>query len=44
MIRPGIFVCGEYGGLPGMQWSMLSGRKAAEAAADYLQANSSHKK
>jgi len=30
-IRPGIFVCGEYGSVPGIQWAMLSGRHAAEA-------------
>jgi phytoene dehydrogenase-like protein len=31
-IRPGIFVCGEYGSVPGIQWAMYSGRQAAEAA------------
>jgi phytoene dehydrogenase-like protein len=30
-IRPGLFVCGEYGSVPGIQWAMLSGRQAAEA-------------
>ena len=30
-IRPGLFVCGEYGNVPGIQWAMLSGRQAAEA-------------
>jgi len=30
-IKPGIFVCGEYGSVPGIQWAMLSGRYAAEA-------------
>lgn len=30
-IRPGLFVCGEYGSVPGIQWAMLSGRHAAEA-------------
>ena len=30
-IEPGIFVCGEYGSVPGIQWAMLSGRHAAEA-------------
>jgi phytoene dehydrogenase-like protein len=29
-IRPGLFVCGEYGSVPGIQWAMLSGRHAAE--------------
>lgn len=31
-IRPVIFVCGEYGSVPGIQWAMYSGRQAAEAA------------
>jgi phytoene dehydrogenase-like protein len=30
-LRPGIFVCGEYGCLPSIQWALLSGRLAAEA-------------
>ena len=30
-IKPGIFVCGEHGSVPGIQWAMLSGRHAAEA-------------
>ena len=30
-LRPGIFVCGEYGSLPSIQWTLLSGRLAAEA-------------
>ena len=30
-LRPGLFVCGEYGSVPGIQWAMLSGRQAAEA-------------
>jgi phytoene dehydrogenase-like protein len=30
-IRPGLFICGEYGSVPGIQWAMLSGRQAAEA-------------
>ena len=29
-IKPGIFVCGEFNGIPGIQWAMLSGRHAAE--------------
>jgi phytoene dehydrogenase-like protein len=29
-IRPGLFVCGEYGSVAGIQWAMLSGRHAAE--------------
>ncbi len=28
---PGIFICGEYGSVPGIQWAMLSGRHTAEA-------------
>ena len=36
MVRPGLFVCGEHLGLPGIQWSMLSGRKAGDAVIDYL--------
>ena len=35
-IKPGIFVCGEYGSAPGIQWAMLSGRHAAEAAIKHL--------
>lgn len=30
-VRPGVFLCGEYGSLSGLQWAMLSGRLAAEA-------------
>jgi hypothetical protein len=30
-MRPGLFVCGEFGSVPGIQWAMLSGRHAAEA-------------
>jgi len=35
-VRPGVFVAGEHGSLPGIQWAMLSGRKAAEAVMAYL--------
>jgi len=28
--KPGIYVCGEYGSVPGIQWALLSGRQAAE--------------
>ena len=28
--EPGIFICGEYNSVPGIQWAMLSGRLAAE--------------
>ncbi len=30
-VEPGVFVCGEYGSVPGIQWAMLTGRHAAEA-------------
>ena len=30
-VRTSIYVCGEYGSVPSIQWAMLSGRKAAEA-------------
>jgi phytoene dehydrogenase-like protein len=30
-LRPGIFVCGEYGSLPSIQWALMSGRLAADA-------------
>ena len=33
---PGIFVCGEYGSLPGIQWAMLSGHRAAKAVLAHL--------
>ena len=29
--KPGIYICGEYGSVPGIQWAMLSGRHAAES-------------
>jgi len=35
--RAGIFVCGEYGSVPGIQWAMLSGRHAAEAVIKELE-------
>jgi len=35
-IRPGLFVCGEYGSVPGIQWPMLSGRQAAEQVLEHL--------
>ena len=37
MVRPGVFVCGEHGSLPGIQWALLSGRRAAEAVIAYLE-------
>jgi hypothetical protein len=33
---PGIFVCGEFGSVPGIQWAMLSGRHAAESVLSVL--------
>jgi hypothetical protein len=30
-IKPGIFICGEYGSMPGIQWAMLSGRNCDDA-------------
>jgi len=30
-VRTGIFVCGEHGSLPGIQWALRSGRCAADA-------------
>ncbi len=29
--KPGIYICGAYGSVPGIQWALLSGRRAAEA-------------
>ena len=34
--KPGIFVCGEYGSVPGIQWAMLSGRLTADAVKEEL--------
>lgn len=34
---PGIFICGEYNSVPGIQWAMRSGRLAAEAVLQYLE-------
>lgn len=33
---PGIFICGEHGSLPGIQWALLSGRYTAQAVRQYL--------
>ena len=30
-VKPGIYVCGEYQSVPGIQWALLSGRHAADA-------------
>jgi len=29
--RPNLFVCGEYGSVPSIQWALFSGRRTAEA-------------
>ena len=34
--EPGIFICGEYGSVPGIQWALRSGRHAAEAVMKHL--------
>ncbi len=35
-VGPGIFVCGEYGSLAGIQWAMLSGHLTAETVIAHL--------
>jgi phytoene dehydrogenase-like protein len=35
-VGPGIFVCGEYGSLAGIQWAMLSGHRTAETVMAHL--------
>jgi phytoene dehydrogenase-like protein len=35
-IRPGLFVCGEFGNVASIQWAMASGRQAAEAVMEWL--------
>lgn len=35
-LRPGIFVCGEYGSLPSIQWALVSGRLAADSVSAAL--------
>jgi phytoene dehydrogenase-like protein len=39
-VKPGIYVCGEYQSVPGIQWAMLSGRHAAEAVTKELSGTS----
>jgi phytoene dehydrogenase-like protein len=36
--RSGIYVCGEYNSVPGIQWSLLSGRQTAERILEDLKA------
>ncbi len=35
-VRSGIFVCGEHGSLPGLQWALVSGRRTADAVRAHL--------
>ncbi len=35
-VRPGLYVCGEYGNPASLQWAMVSGRKTAEAVIEAL--------
>jgi phytoene dehydrogenase-like protein len=35
-VGSGLFVCGEHGSLPGIQWAMLSGRRTADAVQAHL--------
>ncbi len=35
-VRSGLFACGEYGSLPGIQWALLSGRRTADAVQAHL--------
>ena len=37
--EPGIYVCGEYGSVPGTQWALLSGRQAAEEVLKMMNSN-----
>ena len=34
--KPGIYISGEYGSVPGIQWALLSGRQAAEQVMETL--------
>jgi phytoene dehydrogenase-like protein len=36
-VRPGLYVCGEFGNPASLQWAMASGRRAAEAVTQALQ-------
>jgi phytoene dehydrogenase-like protein len=36
-VRPGLYVCGEFGNPASLQWAMASGRRAGEAIAQALQ-------
>jgi hypothetical protein len=39
--KTGIYVCGEYGSVPGIQWALLSGRQAAEEFLKMMNSNRS---
>ena len=36
---PGIYVCGEYDSVPGIQWALLSGRQTAEEVLKMMNSN-----
>jgi len=38
-VSRGIYVCGEYGSVPGIQWALLSGRQAAEEILKMMNSN-----
>lgn len=38
-VSPGIYVCGEYGSVPGIQWALLSGHQAAEEVLKMMNSN-----
>ena len=38
LVRPGLFVCGEYRSAPSIQWALASGRRTGEAVAAVLRA------
>lgn len=35
-VQPGLYVCGEHGSLPGIEWALVSGRLAADAVLTQL--------
>jgi hypothetical protein len=41
VVRPGIYGCGEYGSVPGIQWAMLSARQTAEEVLKMMNSNRS---
>jgi protoporphyrinogen oxidase len=38
-VKPRIYVCGEYGSVPGIQWALLSGRQTAESVLKMIHSN-----